>query len=78
MICLDYRRALLIDIQGGQIMDNAFCGGGDLTTPLSSWARSMIKAAIFMGNPSHIPGLSYNVGTCTASGVRLMPHQTAA
>lgn len=25
-----------------------------------------------MGDPRHIPGLSYNVGTCQASGVRAM------
>lgn len=53
-------------------MDDAFCGGGDLTTPLSSSARSMIRAAIFMGDPRHISGLPYNVGTCSASGVRLI------
>lgn len=31
----------------------------------------MIKAAIFMGDPRYIPGLSYNVGTCQASGVSI-------
>jgi len=50
-------------------MDDAFCGGGDLTTPLTLAARAMIKAAIFMGDPRHIPGLPYNVGTCNAKGV---------
>jgi acetylxylan esterase len=50
-------------------MDDAFCGGGDLTTPFTSAARAMIKAAIFMGDPRHIPGLPYNVGTCNAKGV---------
>jgi acetylxylan esterase len=29
----------------------------------------MIKAAIFMGDPRYIYGLSYDVGTCTAHGV---------
>src|SRR5262249_42632042 len=28
-----------------------------------------VKAAIFMGDPHNIQGLSYNVGTCTAGGV---------
>jgi hypothetical protein len=32
----------------------------------------MIKAAIFMGDPRHIVGLSYNVGTCQASGVSIL------
>ena len=60
-------------------MDDAYCGGGDtnegLTStaiPISAAAQKKIAAAIFMGDPRHIPGLSYNVGTCQASGVRLL------
>jgi acetylxylan esterase len=63
-------------------MDDAFCGGGDtnegLTStaiPIQASAITQIKAAIFMGDPRHIPGLSYNVGTCQASGVRILHHQ---
>lgn len=62
--------------QGGQIMDDALCGGGDTaegvtstTVPLSSAAVSQIKAAIFMGDPRFVSGLSYEVGTCKAGGV---------
>ncbi|KAK3312999.1 acetylxylan esterase precursor [Apodospora peruviana] len=61
--------------QGGQIMDNAFCGGPDSgasitssTPPISSSALNMIKAVILQGNPRYRAGLSYNVGTCTAQG----------
>ena len=57
-------------------MDDAFCGGGDTniglsdtSTPIQASALNKIAAAIFMGDPRHIPGLSYNVGTCNASGV---------
>ena len=60
-------------------MDDAYCGGGDtnegLTStaiPISSAAQKMIAAAIFMGDPRHIPGLSYDVGTCQADGVSLL------
>lgn len=63
--------------QGGQIMDDALCGGGDpdegissTAVPLSASAVNMIKAAIFMGDPRYIYGLSYEVGTCRAGGVR--------
>jgi hypothetical protein len=63
-------------------MDDAFCGGGDTNIGLSSSAIpiqasavSMIKAAIFMGDPRYIKGLSYNVGTCAAQGVS---HPTCA
>ncbi|CZR58619.1 probable acetyl xylan esterase (Axe1) [Phialocephala subalpina] len=66
--------------QGGQIFDDAFCGGGDtnegLTStavPIQASAINMIKAAIFMGDPRHIPGLPYNVGTCQASGFAPRP-----
>lgn len=58
-------------------MDNAYCGGGDTNegltntaNPISASALKMIAAAILQGDPPHIPGLSYNVGTCKASGVR--------
>ncbi|KAK3988713.1 family 5 putative carbohydrate esterase [Cladorrhinum sp. PSN332] len=61
--------------QGGQIMDNAVCGGPDsgssittTTPPISASALNMVKAAIFMGSPRYVAGLSYNVGTCTAQG----------
>jgi hypothetical protein len=70
-------------VQGGQIMDDAFCGGGDTNEglystaiPIQASAVNMIKAAIFMGDPRHIPGLSYNVGTCQASGVSLLALHT--
>jgi acetylxylan esterase len=66
--------------QGGQIFDDAFCGGGDsniglsaTNVPLSAAAVTQIKAAIFMGDPRHIPGLSYNVGSCQASGFAPRP-----
>ncbi|KAF2029441.1 cutinase-domain-containing protein [Setomelanomma holmii] len=66
--------------QGGQIFDDAFCGGGDTNegisntaVPIQASAISQIKAAIFMGDPRHIPGLSYNVGTCAASGFAPRP-----
>lgn len=67
--------------QGGQIFDDAYCGGGDTNEglsstaiPISTAAQAQIKAAIFMGDPRHIPGLSFNVGTCQASGVSLLAY----
>lgn len=66
--------------QGGQVFDNAYCGGGDTNVglsdtkiPFSAAAQKQIKAAIFMGDPRHIPGLPYNVGTCQASGFAPRP-----
>ncbi|KZV60135.1 carbohydrate esterase family 5 protein [Peniophora sp. CONT] len=66
--------------QGGQIFDDAFCGGGDTNEglfntaiPISAAAQAKIPAAIFMGDPRHIPGESFNVGTCQASGFAPRP-----
>jgi acetylxylan esterase len=53
--------------QGGQIIDNALCGGSGST--LTGNALAAVKAAIFMGDPHNRQGLPYNVGTCQAQGV---------
>lgn len=59
-------------------MDNALCGGAGAT--LTGAALNAVKAAIFMGDPHNVNGLSYNVGTCKAGGVRsrLFPIQVPA
>lgn len=66
--------------QGAEIFDNAFCGGGDpnqgLTStaiPISAGAINQIKAVILQGTPTYVYGLSYDVGTCRAGGVRCIP-----
>ncbi|KAI0036326.1 Acetylxylan esterase At 0.90 angstrom resolution [Vararia minispora EC-137] len=78
--CPDAALVLVGYSQGGQIMDDAYCGGGDTnegltdtSIPISTAAQAKIAAAIFMGDPRHIPGLSYNVGTCQASGFAPRP-----
>lgn len=74
--CPDSQLVLVGYSQGSQIMDNAMCDGGDVnqgitdtTAPVSSELGAHVKAMIWMGNPRHFPGASYNVGTSTASGV---------
>ncbi|KAI3317176.1 carbohydrate-binding module family 1 protein [Xylariaceae sp. AK1471] len=57
--------------QGGQIMDNALCGGAGST--LTGNALAAVKVAIFMGDPHNVAGLPYNVGTCTAGGFAARP-----
>ncbi|KAM0286399.1 hypothetical protein ACHAQH_000825 [Verticillium albo-atrum] len=66
--------------QGGQIMDNALCGGGDsgagitnTAVPLTASAVTAVKAAILMGSPRYRAGLPYNVGTCSAQGFAARP-----
>ncbi|KAK8083814.1 hypothetical protein PG996_002595 [Apiospora saccharicola] len=57
--------------QGGQIMDNALCGGQGQT--LTGNALKAVKVAIFMGDPHNQNGLPYNVGTCKAGGFAARP-----
>ncbi|KEZ40788.1 Acetylxylan esterase [Scedosporium apiospermum] len=66
--------------QGGQIMDNALCGGGDPmvgftnnTVQISDSAVKMIKAAIFFGNLRAQYGLPYQVGSCRSGGIDPRP-----
>lgn len=66
--CPDTKIVLVGYSQGGQIMDNALCGGAGAT--LTGNALAAVNAAIFMGDPHNVNGLPYNVGTCTAGGVR--------
>ena len=65
--CPNTKIVLIGYSQGGQIMDNALCGGAGAT--LSGNALAAVKAAIFMGDPHNVNGLPYNVGTCRAGGV---------
>lgn len=78
--CPDTQVVLVGYSQGGQIMGNAVCGGGDpnqgvkdTAVPLSDASVKSIKAVILMGDPRHTPGLSFNVGTSTQPGVRRHP-----
>lgn len=65
--CPNTKIVLIGYSQGGQIMDNALCGGAGAT--LTGNALNAVKAAIFMGDPHNRAGLPYNVGTCTTQGV---------
>lgn len=63
-------------IQGAEIFDVALCGGGDpnqgytnTAVQFSAGAVGQVKAAILMGAPTYVYGLSYDVGTCRAGGV---------
>ncbi|KAG7288390.1 hypothetical protein NEMBOFW57_007922 [Staphylotrichum longicolle] len=69
--CPNTKIVLIGYSQGGQIVDNALCGGAGAT--LSGSALNAVKAAIFMGDPHNVVGLPYNVGTCQAQGFAARP-----
>ncbi|RYP50894.1 hypothetical protein DL768_003683 [Monosporascus sp. mg162] len=69
--CPNTKIVLIGYSQGGQIMDNALCGGAGAT--LTGNALAAVKAAIFMGDPHNANGLPYNVGTCRAGGFAARP-----
>ncbi|KAJ6450112.1 putative acetyl xylan esterase [Mycena sanguinolenta] len=67
-------------VSGGRVVKSWMMHTGDTNEGLSSTAilissaaQKKIAAAIFMGDPRHIPGLSYNIGTCEASGFAPRP-----
>ncbi|EOD45287.1 Acetyl xylan esterase [Neofusicoccum parvum] len=73
--CPDSQIVLVGYSQGSQIINNAMCNGGDpnqgissTTAPITAAIGKHVKAMIWMGNPRHKPGASYNVGTSTAAG----------
>jgi acetylxylan esterase len=74
--CPDAQLVLVGYLQGGQIFDDALCGGGDpnegyydTSTTFTAAALNQIEAAIFMGDPRFEASASYDVGTCEAGGV---------
>lgn len=78
--CPDTKLVLVGYSQGGQIIDNAFCGGPDDTNGYSdsapaidSSALEAISAVIEMGSPRFVGGLDYGVGTCTTGGFSKRP-----
>jgi acetylxylan esterase len=78
--CPDTKLVLVGYSQGGQIIDNAFCGGPDDTNgytdsapAIESSAMEAISAVIEMGSPRFVGGIAYGVGTCTAGGFSARP-----
>lgn len=78
--CPDTKLVLVGYSQGGQIMDNAFCGGpdesmsfSDASPQIDSSALSAVAAVIEMGSPRFVSGLDYGVGTCSAGGFSARP-----
>lgn len=78
--CPDTKIVLVGYSQGGQIIDNAFCGGPDdsngytdSSPAINSSAMDSIAAVIEMGSPRYQSGLDYVVGTCSAGGFSARP-----
>ena len=78
--CPDTKLVLVGYSQGGQITDNAICGGPDdsngyseSSPAIDSAALEAVSAVIEMGSPRFVGGLDYGVGTCTTGGFSARP-----
>ncbi|KAL7928341.1 carbohydrate esterase family 5 protein [Trichoderma chlorosporum] len=78
--CPNTKLVLMGYSQGGQIIDDALCGGPDpnagitdASIPISASAVQMVKAAIFMGDPRFQYGFPYEIGTCKLGGFAARP-----
>lgn len=84
--CPKAQLVLMGSSQGGQIIDNALCGGADpgpvspaslgttdAAVAIDPSAAKMVKAAILVGNPSFRSGPPYTVGSCRGKGVVARP-----
>ncbi|KAI6710008.1 hypothetical protein PZA11_001040 [Diplocarpon coronariae] len=82
--CPNSKIALLGYSQGGHISADTMCGSsstsfgsGSTSAPISATiATNNIVAVIEMGDPSHVTGQPYNVGTSTKNGI--YPRSNAA
>ncbi|KPM35578.1 hypothetical protein AK830_g10991 [Neonectria ditissima] len=72
--CPDAKFAVLGYSQGGQVADDAFCGGAgggfsELDALPSDFVLSYVAAIVLFGDPSHVASATFNRGTSKKDGV---------
>ncbi|KAF8857686.1 cutinase [Acephala macrosclerotiorum] len=71
--CPNSKMALLGYSQGAQVVGDMMCGTSETnfnsTQPLSAALSKNIVAIVQMGDPTHVPNLSQDVGNSTKTGI---------
>ncbi|KAK7429334.1 hypothetical protein QQZ08_004146 [Neonectria magnoliae] len=72
--CPDAKFAVLGYSQGGQVADDAFCGGAgggfsELDALPSDFVLNYVAAIILFGDPSHVADATFNRGTSKKDGI---------
>ncbi|KAL2385551.1 hypothetical protein RJZ90_001291 [Blastomyces dermatitidis] len=73
--CPETKIVLLGYSQGAHVIGNTLCGGAFAEQGIDQRIADKVSAIIFMADPRHVPGKSFDVGTSTRNGniVQLLP-----
>ncbi|OAX80315.1 hypothetical protein ACJ72_05355 [Emergomyces africanus] len=66
--CPTTKVVLLGYSQGAHVIGNTLCGGAFAEQGIDQRIGNKVAAIIFMADPRHVPGKSFNVGSSTKSG----------
>ncbi|KKZ62782.1 hypothetical protein EMCG_02893 [[Emmonsia] crescens] len=67
--CPEAKIVLLGYSQGAHVIGNTLCGGAFAEQGIDLRIGDKVTAIIFMADPRHVPGKSFNVGSSTRSGL---------
>jgi hypothetical protein len=77
--CEKARIVLLGYSQGAHVVGDVMCGGGESpslgpnTPPISKRYQNKVVAMIQMGDPRHLPLMTFDIGSSVKQGVSLLP-----
>ncbi|OJD15901.1 hypothetical protein AJ78_03880 [Emergomyces pasteurianus Ep9510] len=75
--CPETKVVLLGYSQGAHVIGNTLCGGAFAEQGIDQRVGNKVAAIIFMADPRHVPGKSFNVGSSTRSGLFPRPDSEA-
>ncbi|OJD21911.1 hypothetical protein ACJ73_06748 [Blastomyces percursus] len=71
--CPETKIVLLGYSQGAHVIGNTLCGGAFAQRGIDQRIAKKVSAIIFMADPRHVPGKSFDVGTSTRNGLLPRP-----
>ncbi|EEH09423.1 conserved hypothetical protein [Histoplasma capsulatum G186AR] len=75
--CPQSKIVLLGYSQGAHVIGNVLCGGAFAERAVDRTIADKVSAIIFMADPRHVPGKSFDVGSSTRSGLFPRPDSEA-